>query len=128
LNVKLEVVEIRAIAELQLAFQKAGKHKPDAIIILSSPNFGTNPKLTADLTIEHHIPTTTLAVCNSNSERLRPNSFVSTSRNASTPLIVRRSTSPDGYRTLNREFNRVSRVLFGPGRAAIRLLRYGLWG
>jgi hypothetical protein len=46
----LEVVEIRAIAELQLVFQKAGKHKPDAIIILSSPIFGTNPKLTADLT------------------------------------------------------------------------------
>jgi putative ABC transport system substrate-binding protein len=60
LNVKLEVVEVRAIAELQLAFATAGKRRPDAIIILSSPIFGTNPKLIADLTIEHHIPTATL--------------------------------------------------------------------
>jgi putative tryptophan/tyrosine transport system substrate-binding protein len=60
LNVKLDVVEIRAIIELQLAFQKAGERRPDAIIILSSPIFGTNPKLIADLTIEHHIPTATL--------------------------------------------------------------------
>jgi putative ABC transport system substrate-binding protein len=60
LNVKLEVVEIRAISELQHAFQKASEHRPDAIIILSSPIFGTNPRLIADLTIEHHIPTATL--------------------------------------------------------------------
>ena len=60
LNVNLEVVEIRAITELQRAFQIAGEHRPDAIIILSSPIFGTNPKLIADLTIEHHIPTATL--------------------------------------------------------------------
>ena len=60
LNVKLEVLEIRAIIELQRAFQIAAEHRPDAIIILSSPIFGTNPKLIADLTIEHHIPTATL--------------------------------------------------------------------
>jgi putative tryptophan/tyrosine transport system substrate-binding protein len=60
LNVKLEVVEIRAIAELQRAFQIASEHRPGAIIILSSPIFGTNPKLIADLTLEHHIPTATL--------------------------------------------------------------------
>lgn len=60
LNVKLDVVEVRAISELQRAFQTAGEHRPDAIIILSSPIFGTNPKLIADLTIEHHIPTATL--------------------------------------------------------------------
>jgi putative ABC transport system substrate-binding protein len=60
LNVNLEVVEIHAITELQRAFQIASEHRPDAIIILSSPIFGTNPKLIADLTIEHHIPTATL--------------------------------------------------------------------
>lgn len=60
LNVKLEVVEIRAIAELQNAFRVAAQHRPDAIIILSSPIFGTNPGLIADLTLEHHIPTATL--------------------------------------------------------------------
>lgn len=36
------------------------------------------------------------AVCNSTSERRIPKSPVSTSLNASLPLIVRRSTSPDG--------------------------------
>jgi len=60
LNVKLDVVEVRAISELQRAFVAAGEHRPDAIIILSSPIFGTNPKQIADLTIEHHIPTATL--------------------------------------------------------------------
>lgn len=60
LNIKLEVVEVRAITELQTAFATAGASKPDAIIILSSPIFGTNPKLIADLTIEHHVPTATL--------------------------------------------------------------------
>ena len=60
LNVTLQVVEIRAIAELQRAFETAGKGRPDAIIILSSPIIGTNPKLIADLTIEHQIPTATL--------------------------------------------------------------------
>lgn len=60
LNVKLDVVEIRAITELQRVFQTASEHRPDAIIILSSPIFGTNPRLIADLTLEHHIPTATL--------------------------------------------------------------------
>jgi putative ABC transport system substrate-binding protein len=60
LNVKLEVVEIRAISEMRGAFETAGIGRPDAIIILSSPIFGTNPKLIANLTIEHHIPTATL--------------------------------------------------------------------
>ena len=60
LNVKLQVVEVRAIAELQHAFATASEGKPDAIVILSSPIFGTNAKLIADLTIEHHVPTATL--------------------------------------------------------------------
>jgi putative tryptophan/tyrosine transport system substrate-binding protein len=60
LNVKLQVVEVRAIAELQRAFTTASEGKPDAIVILSSPIFGTNAKLIADLTLEHHVPTATL--------------------------------------------------------------------
>jgi len=60
LNVKLDVLEIRAITELQRVFQTASELRPDAIIILSSPIFGTNPKMIANLTIEHHIPTATL--------------------------------------------------------------------
>ena len=60
LNVKLQVVEVRAVAELQRAFTTASEGKPDAIVILSSPIFGTNAKLIADLTLEHHVPTATL--------------------------------------------------------------------
>jgi putative ABC transport system substrate-binding protein len=54
------VVEIRAIAELRHVFETAGERRPDAIVMLSSPIFGTNPKLIADLTLEHHIATATL--------------------------------------------------------------------
>jgi putative ABC transport system substrate-binding protein len=60
LHVKLEVVEIRTITELQHAFQTASAARPDAIVILSSPIFGTNPGLIAELTLSHHIPTATL--------------------------------------------------------------------
>jgi putative tryptophan/tyrosine transport system substrate-binding protein len=60
LNVKLEVVEVRAIAELTRAFETAGERRPHAILILSSPIFGTNPKFIAELTLAHHIPTATL--------------------------------------------------------------------
>jgi len=60
LNVKLSVVEVRAITELRAAFASASAGRPDAIVILSSPIFGTNPKLIADLTLEHHVPTATL--------------------------------------------------------------------
>jgi putative ABC transport system substrate-binding protein len=60
LKVKLEVVEIRAIADLERVFETAGERRPDAILILSSPIFGTNPKLIAELTLAHYIPTVTL--------------------------------------------------------------------
>ena len=60
LNVKLEVMEIRTIAELERGFDAASERRPDAIVILSSPIFGTNPKQIADLTLAHHVPTATL--------------------------------------------------------------------
>jgi putative tryptophan/tyrosine transport system substrate-binding protein len=60
LDVKLEVMEIRSITELAGVFETAGERRPDAIVILSSPIFGTNPKLIAELTLAHHIPTATL--------------------------------------------------------------------
>jgi putative ABC transport system substrate-binding protein len=60
LNVKLEVVKIRAIAELKRAFETAGERRPNAALILSSPIFGTNPKLIAELTLAYQIPTVTL--------------------------------------------------------------------
>lgn len=60
LNVKLEVMEIRAIAELENVFAAASERRPDAIVILSSPIFGTNPQQIADLTLAYHVPTATL--------------------------------------------------------------------
>jgi putative ABC transport system substrate-binding protein len=60
LNVKLEVVEIRAIAELENGFATAAERRPDALVILSSPIFGTNPKLIAELSLTHRVPTATL--------------------------------------------------------------------
>jgi putative ABC transport system substrate-binding protein len=60
LNIKLEVMEIRAVAELENVFKAASERRPDAIVILSSPIFGTNPKLIADLALTYHIPIATL--------------------------------------------------------------------
>jgi putative tryptophan/tyrosine transport system substrate-binding protein len=60
LNVKLEVIEIRAIAEVEHGFQTASTRRPDAIIILSSPVFGTNPKFIAELALAQHVPIATL--------------------------------------------------------------------
>jgi putative ABC transport system substrate-binding protein len=60
LNVKLEVMEIQTVADLGRVFATAGEQRSDAIVILSSPIFGTNPKLIAELTLAHHIPTATL--------------------------------------------------------------------
>jgi putative tryptophan/tyrosine transport system substrate-binding protein len=60
LNVKLEVIEIRAIAELKPGFETASTRRPDAIVILSSPLFGTDPKLIAELALAQHVPIATL--------------------------------------------------------------------
>jgi hypothetical protein len=47
LGCQIGVVEIRTIAELQHAFQMVSENRPDAIINLSSPIFGTNPTMLA---------------------------------------------------------------------------------
>ena len=60
LNVGLQVVEVPSIASLQGAFARATELKPDAVVLLSSPIFGTNPKLIADLALSHRIAIATL--------------------------------------------------------------------
>jgi putative ABC transport system substrate-binding protein len=60
LNVKLELVEIHAFAEMEHGFQAASARRPDAIVILSSPIFGTDPKLIAELALAQHVPIATL--------------------------------------------------------------------
>jgi putative ABC transport system substrate-binding protein len=60
LNVKLEVIEIRAIDNMESGFQAASARRPDAVVILSSPLFGTDPKLIAALALARHLPIATL--------------------------------------------------------------------
>jgi putative ABC transport system substrate-binding protein len=60
LNVKLEIADTPTVADVERVFRTADQHRPDAIVILSSPIFGTNPKLIAELTLEHRMPTVTL--------------------------------------------------------------------
>jgi putative ABC transport system substrate-binding protein len=60
LTVKITVLDAGAISEMPRIFQAAGDLHPDAVIILASPLFGTDPKLIADLALSHHLPTSTL--------------------------------------------------------------------
>jgi putative ABC transport system substrate-binding protein len=60
LNVKLKVAEIRGIGELEGVFATVAEGRPDAMVILSSPVFGTRPELVAQLALAYHIPTVTL--------------------------------------------------------------------
>ena len=60
LKVKLQVVDIPAISQVERAFAATEQNRPEAIIILASPIFGTNPKLIADLALAHRMPTATV--------------------------------------------------------------------
>jgi putative ABC transport system substrate-binding protein len=60
LHVDLEVLEIHARAELPQLFAKAAEKRPDAVILLSTPIFGTDPKGIADLALAHRLATATL--------------------------------------------------------------------
>lgn len=60
LNVKLNVVDVGAIDDLRPAFERASDYKPNAVIVLTSPVFGTAPRLIADLALSHRLPTATL--------------------------------------------------------------------
>ena len=58
LNLELDVLEVRTVAELDAAFRSAVRH--GALLMLSSPLIGLNPTLVADLTLEHRLPAVTL--------------------------------------------------------------------
>jgi putative ABC transport system substrate-binding protein len=60
LNVRVSVVDVPAITDMERAFKAASERRPDAIVILASPIFGTDPKLIANLSLAHRIPTATL--------------------------------------------------------------------
>jgi len=60
LNVRLQLIEVRSIADLDRAFAAAAGFRPDAVLMLSSPVFGTSPQRVADLSLQHRLPTITL--------------------------------------------------------------------
>jgi putative ABC transport system substrate-binding protein len=49
-------------AEVGRAFAAAEQNRPDALIFLASPNFGTNPRLIADLALAHRFASASLFV------------------------------------------------------------------
>ncbi len=62
LKVNVQVMDVPAIAEVGRAFTVAEQNRPDAIIFLASPIFGSNPKLIADLALAHRFATASLFV------------------------------------------------------------------
>src|SRR5262249_25928851 len=59
-SVKLDMVDVGRLAEFDAAFQSIGDRRPDAVLILSSPLFGTNPGLVAEMTTKYRLPAITL--------------------------------------------------------------------
>jgi hypothetical protein len=60
LNVKLEILEVSGLANLHDAILTASGKGVDAILMLSSPVFGTNPERVAGLTVGVRLPAVTL--------------------------------------------------------------------
>jgi len=55
-----EAHEVTAMAELGRVFAAVAAQRPDAVVILSSPIFGTNPGLIAETALAHRLPSVTL--------------------------------------------------------------------
>jgi putative ABC transport system substrate-binding protein len=60
LGATVEVREIGSLAEFDAAFRGAADQHPDAVLILSSPLFGTNPSRLAEETVKNRLPAITL--------------------------------------------------------------------
>src|SRR5262245_21745527 len=60
MNVKLEIVEVPGLPNLDDAILTASSKGVDAILMLSSPVFGTNPERIAGLTVGVRLPAVTL--------------------------------------------------------------------
>jgi putative ABC transport system substrate-binding protein len=60
LNVKLEVLEVRGAANLDDSILAAGRKGVDALLMLSSPIFGSNPERIAGLTLGLRLPAVSL--------------------------------------------------------------------
>lgn len=60
LNIRLEVIDVRTMSDLENAFAKAAERRPDAVLMLSSPIFGTSPQRIADLCMQYRLPAISL--------------------------------------------------------------------
>jgi putative ABC transport system substrate-binding protein len=60
LKLDLRILEVRSRADLEGSFLAAAGAKVDAVLILSSPVFGANSKVVADLALGHRFPAVTL--------------------------------------------------------------------
>ena len=59
-NVRLDIIEVRGVADLDNAFLEASQRKVGAVIMLGSPIFGTNPKRIASLALRYRLPAITV--------------------------------------------------------------------
>ncbi|MBV8962541.1 MAG: ABC transporter substrate-binding protein [Hyphomicrobiales bacterium] len=57
LNIAVESMEVRTMSEFDDVFRAARARRPDAVMILSSPLVGMNPRRIADLTVAYRLPT-----------------------------------------------------------------------
>jgi putative tryptophan/tyrosine transport system substrate-binding protein len=56
LGVAMEMFEVSRPSEFQAAFQAAARARADGVLMLSSPLFGGNPQLLADLALQNRLP------------------------------------------------------------------------
>ena len=56
LNVAMDMFEVSRPADFEPAFQSAAKSQCAGVLMLSSPLFGGNPQLLADLALQHRLP------------------------------------------------------------------------
>ncbi len=56
LGLQLQVLQVRSPAEFEEAFRSARRGRAGGLLALSSPVFGTNPKLVADLAVQNSLP------------------------------------------------------------------------
>jgi putative tryptophan/tyrosine transport system substrate-binding protein len=60
MKIDLEIVEVRALAELDAAMAAASRNDPDALVMLSTPLIGGSSKPLADFTLQRRLPAVTL--------------------------------------------------------------------
>jgi len=60
LNLKLVILEVRGLADIETAFNSATKEGVDALLMLSSPFISANTKLLADRALSYRLPAITL--------------------------------------------------------------------